>query len=357
MGKHSPQALDSGYLRHAPARRLHPLVRRVLTVIGIVVALSTAAGVGTAIWLNSSLSNIKHVDLRVPESQRPQTSQSDGENILMLGADAGTQRNGPGTSVIKDAARQVWPQGKYRSDATMLVHIDADRHRGYVVSIPRDSYLPIHDQTGEQRNRSKINAALSLYGPSGALATVESFTGQRIDHVAIVDWDGFEAITNALGGVMLKIPGHGRRKLDGAEALEYVRERHHLPHGDFDRVKRQQNFLRAIMTKLIDRGSLRNPVKLKKTLDSITRNLAVDDGWSNGSIRSLTFSMRNIHPSDITFLTIPTKGTESDPEAGSIVRVDEPACQTLFKAMASDNMATWVNHHNETVLGGSARVN
>jgi len=336
-------------------RRRH--LKSALLVLGITVGLVLVASAGMAIWLNSSLSNIEKIDVTVPEESRPARDDDDALNILLLGADAGTERNGPGTSIMKDATKEIWPQGKYRSDAIMLMHITADRDHAYVISVPRDTYLPVHDSAGQQRETTKINAALSIYGPSGALSTVENFADQRIDHLAMIDWDGFEDLTNALGGVEIDTADGGTTTLNGKEALTYARERHDLPGGDFDRVRRHQNFLRSLGEELIERETLTNPIALKKTLNSITKNLAVDDAWSNGSIRSLAFSMRGIDAEDITFLTIPTKGTDKDPVAGSIVVIDRAACEELFRAMNDDELDQWVEANDTTVLHEGDAVN
>ena len=125
---------------------------------------------------------------------------------------------------------------------------------------------------------------------------------------------------------------------------------------NFDRVKRQQNFLRALMSKLVERGTLTNPIKLTKTTNAVTKNLAVDDGWSNGNIRSLAFSMRGIRPSNVTFMTIPTKGTDNDPIAGSIVVVDKKKSAQLFDALKSNDMAQFLKENPEIKLGGSGSV-
>lgn len=350
MSSDDPQPDDTGDSRR---RRLKP----VLYALGIAVGLALIASASVAVWLNSSLSHLEKIDVTVPEASRPPVDDDDAINILLLGADAGSERNGPGTSIIRDATRPTWPQGRYRSDATMLIHITADRDHAYVISVPRDTYVPVHDGAGQQREVTKINAALSIYGPSGALSTVENFTGQRFDHLAMIDWDGFKAVTDALGGVEIETAGGDTTTLNGTEALEYVRERKELPGGDFDRVKRHQHFLRSLGVKLIERKTLANPVALKRTLNSITKNLAVDDSWSNGEIRSLAFSMRGIGEDDITFLTIPTKGTDRDPVAGSIVVVDRPACESLFQAMEDDDLGTWVEAHDATVLEEGETVN
>ncbi|MDR7085942.1 LCP family protein required for cell wall assembly [Aeromicrobium panaciterrae] len=323
--------------------------------LALITVLALAVGV-FAYMLNHSLTNIERVPVTLNESVRPAPDDSEALNILLLGADAGSERNPGGNSILEDAASGKWPTGKYRSDATMLVHISADRKTTYIASIPRDSYVPVFDDTGRQRENTKINAALSLYGPSGAISTVENLTGLRIDHLAMVDWDGFEDITNALGGVKITTASEGTRELNGKEALNYVRERYSVPGGDFGRVKRQQNFLRSMMIAILDRGTLTNPLKLRSTLSAITNNIAVDEDWSNSSIRSLAISMRSTRANDVTFMTIPTNGTGTDPVAGSIVNVDYELSDQLFQAMRDDTVGAFVDSNPDLLLGSPTEV-
>lgn len=342
----------------APRRGFFRRHRVLLLVFASVVSILVASVAGYALLLNHSLSNVKKVPVTINEAKRPAADSGKALNILMLGADAGKARhpNGEGKSILDDAASNKWPVGKYRSDAMMLVHISADRKKAYVISVPRDSYVKVYDSTGEARQDTKINAALSLYGPSGAISTLENLANLRINHLAMVDWDGFESITNSLGGVNVTIPGEGTSNLKGKAALAYVRERHNLPNGDFDRVKRQQNFLRAIMTKIVERGTLTNPIKLRNTLDSTTKNLAVDDDWSASGMRSLAFSMRHIRPSKVKFMTLPTSGTATDSTAGSIVVVDRGKSADLFKALKDDEVAAFLAANPDTELGGTRGV-
>lgn len=355
MGAHSAGAVESTPEGTEESRgffRRHSWLTAFMAIVGV---LALAVGV-FAFMLNNSLNNIDRVPIGLDDSVRPAPVENEALNILLLGADAGSARNPGGNSILEDAASGKWPTGKYRSDATMLVHISADRKSTYVASIPRDSYVPVYDATGKKRQTTKINAALSLYGPSGAISTVENLTGLRIDHLAIVDWDGFEDITNALGGVKITTASEGTRKLNGKEALDYVRVRKTLPGGDFGRVKRQQNFLRSMMTAVINKGTLTNPLRLRSTLNAITKNMAVDEDWSNSSIRSLAISMRNTRPGNVTFMTIPTTGTSSDPVAGSIVNIDYQLSDELFLAMRDDSVQEFVDSNPDLLLGSSSEV-
>ncbi|MFT4188386.1 MAG: LCP family protein [Aeromicrobium sp.] len=333
----------------AAARRKR--IKWALAIVGGLTALVLILGVAMAAWLNSSLGNISKVDVTVPEENRPEETGSGALNILLMGTDAGTERNGAGTSIINDAASGDWPSGKYRSDATMVMHVPSDRSGVYIVSIPRDSYVPIYDDQGEQASTQKINAALSIHGPSGALSTVENLTDIRLDHFAMIDWDGFKAITDALGGVTMQLAEGGSKKFSGEEALAYVRVRKTLPNGDFDRIKRQQNYMRAIASGVLSKGTLSNPLQLKDTLDAVTQNLAVDAAWTSEDIRSLAVSMRSVRTGDMKFVTVPTNGTANDPVAGSIVLLDDAGCAELFDAMRNDTMSEWMAAHPDANLG------
>ena len=88
----------------------------------------------------------------------------------------------------------------------MVVHIPADRKSAYVVSVPRDSYVPIYDAEGIKHGKNKINEAFSQYGPFGTLRTVENLGDLRIDHMAVIDFEGFHDLTTAVGGVDVYVP-------------------------------------------------------------------------------------------------------------------------------------------------------
>lgn len=328
--------------------------RRRYVRIGIAALIGALAvvllgGLAFAWWLNSSLDHVTRFDVDVPESSRIAQTEADDLTIVLLGTDSGAQR---GTDSILEAVTAAeWPRGDYRSDATMLLHLPADRDEAYIVSFPRDAYVPLYDELGEPVGSNKINAALSLYGPTGAMLTLENVAGLRIDHIAIVDWDGFADITDALGGVSVKIPGEGTTELDGDAALDYVRERYDLPNGDFDRVRRQQNFLRAMSEELMSQGIVGNPQRLKSSLDAVTSHLAVDDGWTNGDIRSLAWSLRDLDPEDIHFITVPHHGTDTVQGVGSVVVLDETGTQELFRALRSDSIDAWLAANPQTRLG------
>lgn len=327
---------------------------RVLLVLALVGVLALSACGGWAFYLNNKISNVPRVALDLDEHRRPEHvggKAAEAMNILLAGADAG---NGP--SIAEAVASGHWPAYSHRSDTIMILHITADREKAYLVSVPRDSWVHI-DGLG----MSKINAAFSMGGPSLYVKTLEDFSGLRMDHLAIIDWDGFKDLTKALGGVEIYIPQtvtdssqgitweKGTQTLAGKEALQYVRTRHGLPHGDFDRIDRQQNFLRATMEKLLSQGTLSNPIKLTNVLKAITSNLTVDEEFSTGEMRDLALSLRGLGTGDVTFLTIPIKGLDTV-DGQSIVRYNKKKTAELFDAVAADELDQYLKTHHAELL-------
>ncbi len=328
---------------------------RVLTaLLGLLLVVALVIG-GFAWYLNDKLSDIARFHPGLPEVGRPPAvpGADDSLTVLLAGVDAR-----PGTDVPAALTAGMWEPGVARSDTIMVLHIAADRSTAYLVSIPRDSHVRLYDGDGDATDKNKINAALSRYGPDGYLSTVEHLTDLRMDHVAIIDWDGFRAITDALDGVRMTIPDGtrnleaGRQTLDGEEALTYVRERYSLANGDFGRINRQQNFLRALTTQTIEEGKSANVIGLTKVVDAITSNLTVDAGWSNGDIRSLALSLRHVRPDDIEYLTVPIADQpyRSVPGVGDVVLLDKKQMRELFDAMAEDQMAKYVDTHRAELL-------
>jgi LCP family protein required for cell wall assembly len=342
-----------------PHRRRRQLLIGVLALLVVLVA----AGGFYAWTLNNKLDNIERIPIGKIKD-RPDPDSGKDLNILLLGSDKG-DTDDPAftdTSLAEDARGDTWPVGKYRSDTLMVVHISGDRKQVAVASIPRDTLVTLYDDTGAATHKAKINAAFSEYGPAGAIATVEHLTNLRMDHVAIIDWAGFKDLSTAVGGVPVHIPqsfydpkqkvqwNAGDYVLEGKEALQYVRTRHGLLRGDFDRIERQQNFMRSLMNEVLDAGDLTKPLEFNDMLEALTRNLTVDDGWENSEIRSLALSLRGTHADKVTFLTVPVSGTPTVAVYGSIVELDLASSRQLFTAMRDDKVRSYVKAHEDLVL-------
>jgi LCP family protein required for cell wall assembly len=277
----------------------------------------------------------------IPEQARPGPAAGGSLNFLLAGLDS------------EDSAGS-FEQGEARTDAVMILHFNESRDEAYLISIPRDTWVPIpgHDE-------NKINAAYSFGGPPLYVQTVEELTGLRMDHLAVIDWSGFRDLTDALGGVELTFDERvvtsdgstyepGTHTLSGKEALQYVRERKGLPAGDFDRVKRQQNYLRALLRQLQAGEILTDPGRLAEVAGSIADAAKVDDKLSATDLVGLALSLRSTE--NLTFLTVPTNGTGWAGEA-SIVVYDREGADELWAAVRADDVASYLAAHSDLVTG------
>lgn len=344
-----------------PFRRRHR--KLLIALFTFLVVVPIVGGASYAYMLNSKLNNVEKLPTS-KDTNRPDPDKGKALNILLLGSDKGKKIQGQpsGSSIGEDAKADEWPAGKYRSDTLMVVHISADRKQVSLTSIPRDTFTTIYDAEGRPQHQGKINSAFSEFGPLGAISTVEHLTNLRMEHLAIIDWAGFRALSTAVGGVPVTIPRAfydpkqkiqweaGPQLLEGKQALAYVRTRYGLLRGDFDRIARQQNFLRALMKKILDKGTMTNPLKLINTVSALTENLTVDADWSAGDMRGLALSLRGTQAEDVTFLTAPIAGTETIPIYGSIVRLNEQKALQLWDALRKDSVTAYLKANPDDVL-------
>ncbi len=243
--------------------------------------------------------------------------------------------------------------GKDLTDTIALLSIDTIRFQAGLLSLPRDLYAPI-PKTGFF---TKINSIYQYGLREGNSShdieeTVSFITGEPIHYTIVVDFDGFEKIIDALGGVTInnardirdvRYPGKnysyetfelskGWHTLDGKTALKYVRERHDDPEGDFGRAKRQQEVIQSLRDKILDPSLLGNIFTLEhlltalgesvrtdittkeieaffslgKKIDSQRISMSVVDAWKKESL------LRVDHvdtPSGRAFILIPRSGT------------------------------------------------
>ena len=326
--------------------------RGVLVICGIVVlALAGTAVAGVYVLserLAGNVERIPSVFTPLDPDQRPPRPPEPSLTFLLAGSDSRSDEPTTGAG----AARYV--PGAQRSDTMMLVRLDPSRTRASVVSFPRDSWVPVPGH-----GLAKINAAFSYGGPTLMVRTVEALTGIRIDHFAAIDFAGFRTMVDAVGGidvVVERATSHGdvrfdagTNHLDGRQALLYVRQRHGLPRGDLDRVRRQQNALRAWLTKA---SSLSDPLSVNRTLDALTTSVSVDDTLDNGALRSLAVRLRQL--SSVTFLTAPVAGLGRE-GAQSVVYLDHARCARLWQAVGADDVDAYARENAGDVLGGSPR--
>ncbi|WP_169795802.1 LCP family protein [Curtobacterium ammoniigenes] len=264
----------------------------------------------------------------------PTYAAADGAmNILLIGSDTRSATLGE----IASGA----PTNE-RSDTLMLVHISADRSRVAVVSLMRDLFvaIPGHGTT-------KLNAAFSYGGVPLTIATVEQLLHVNIDHVAVMDFDGFASMSEAVGGVPVtapfafdsrNMPGYhftaGRNVVSGQRALAFVRERYAFADADFQRVRDQQSFIQG-MLEVVLHGN-RSIGQLTNLAQTTREFVTVDRGLSTFAMARLAWSLRHIDPATNTYMTAPTLGTGTE-DGQSVVFPDTVRMLELGQAIAADN--------------------
>jgi polyisoprenyl-teichoic acid--peptidoglycan teichoic acid transferase len=239
--------------------------------------------------------------------------------------------------------------GSSRSDALMVLHLPASRDAAYLISFPRDMYVPIPG-----RGSNKINAAYAFGGTRLTIRTLEGILDTRMDHVAVVDFKGFIGLTEELGGVQVynkhssesggyKFPA-GKITVRGPEALAYVRERMTLPRGDLDRAERQRELLQAIFSKGLSGDTIRNPAKFVAFTGGVAKHVKVDDRLTSNELRALVLSLR-MTPDDLRTLQAPILGFGRTSDNQSIDRVDWDQLERLSEALDTDDMAAYVQRY------------
>jgi LCP family protein required for cell wall assembly len=257
-----------------------------------VIVIILVATVGMYFYLNSKLT---HSDVLVDYSGRPAVSA--GQNWLITGSDS---RQGLTAAQEKQLATGSLSAAEgERSDTILLLHIPSNGGPAVLVSIPRDSYVPIPGY-----GSSKINAAFDLGGPKLLAETIQNVTGLYINHYMGIGFGGFVSVVNAVGGVNMCLPGPmvdpkagldlkaGCQNLDGDQALGYVRTRN-FALSDIQREQDQRLFLKALLTKMTSAGTLLNPFASIPAASGSASSLTVDQGTSLYQLVHAAFALRS----------------------------------------------------------------
>lgn len=335
-----------------PPPRRRKVLRRVLIAVAVVVGLVLASVIGFVGFLGYTVNdNVTQEDL-LPDPSVAITAP-DGTVIppaseLVEGVEGVT---GTGTNFLLIGTDGRTATDRGRSDVIILVHVPADPTSVQMIHFPRDLFVSI---PGHGKN--KINAAYAYGGEPLLVETLQNLLGVRIDHVARTDFDGFENMVDAVGGVRVfaeegnDASGNGGvaiskgwNELDGAEALGFVRERYELSQGDISRGRRQLALVKALFLQATSRETLTNPVKVARFTNAATENLTVDQNLSLSDLKDYALELRGLRAGDIVFATAPYTGFGTDPVAGSIDIVDRSKMELLGEALRTDTMDEYLD--------------
>jgi LCP family protein required for cell wall assembly len=333
------EATDSETVAPARPRRSRTLRRALISLLALGLVLAMLIGGG--LWFLSdrwggNIDRVTNAFAGLDQSARPApasptigTPAEQPVTFLLVGSDTRGHR-----------ANGIDPDG--RSDAIMIARFSADRRHAQLISIPRDSWVDI---PGHGKN--KINASYAFGGPSLLIQTVEQLTKVRIDHYVAIDFDGIIQVTDDLGGVdvvVAETTKNGRytfpagvNHLSGEEVRYYLGQRYGLPGGDFDRVKRQQQYLKAVFAKLLSADTFTNPGRLDAAMLAMTSAVSIDDTLGNTELAALAYSLRNVTPGSVEFFTAPVLGTGRE-GAASVVYLDMVSGDRMWAYLRTDSL-------------------
>jgi polyisoprenyl-teichoic acid--peptidoglycan teichoic acid transferase len=323
-------------------RKGRPWLALSLAAIALVLVGALFAGVLYAVSIDRAVNeSLRHSGNQLPaetptakgEKSRPAKGTGKAINYVLMGSDS----------------RDVGDAGHGRSDVLMVMHLAGDRKSAYMISFPRDMYVQIPGY-----GKNKINAAFAFGGPALTVRTLEGLLNTRMDHVVLIDFEGFINLTEELGGVTVynRYPSLSRGykfpvgdvTLRGEQALAYVRERHQLPHGDLDRAERQRVVLRAVLAKGLAKETITNPAKFVSFVRGVSRHVTVDDQLTETKLRKTAMSLR-LTPRDIRSLQAPISGFGTSPTKQSIDIVDKKKLKELAKALQNDRMDAYLDKY------------
>ncbi|MFI5720040.1 LCP family protein [Nocardia sp. NPDC051750] len=349
------------------AQRGEPTLWSPVRVFVASVALIVLVGTGFA-WrgVDSLVSNIERItDLGLGGGQR------DGAvDILLVGVDSRTDAKGDPLSDAERAMLHAGDEIGTNTDTVVLVRVPNDGSSATAISIPRDAYVDIPGM-----NKGKINSAYGITkqtvqddlladgatpeeaeekstqrGRQALIRSVAGLTGITVDHYAEVSLLGFVLLTDAVGGVdvCLRNPVDeplsgayfpaGRQKLDGPQALSFVRQRHNLERGDLDRIVRQQVFMAQLVHQVISADTLSNPSRLRELSDAVGRTVVLDEDWD---LLGFLNQLQDLTAGNVTFETIPVadlNGTTTNGE--SVVRVEPDEVRDYVAGLVGEEPAT-----------------
>ena len=287
--------------------------------------------VGTGYWIDTSLDRIPALSA---SADRP--ASGSGTTWLLVGSDS-RQDLSPDQQAELATGGDV---GDGRTDTILIVHVPGlgSDVPTTMVSVPRDSYVPIPGH-GED----KINAAFALGGAPLLAQTVEEATGLRLDHYAEIGFDGFAVMVDTVGGVTMcpaepisdplagiDLPA-GCQELDGRSALGYVRTRA-TPRADLDRMTNQRQFMATLMHRAASPGVLLNPLRWYPMAHAASGAVTVDEGAHVWDLARLAWALHGT----VTTTTVPI-GEFTGSDSGSVVVWNSELATRLFEALATDS--------------------
>lgn len=318
---------------------------RWVRVVSVTVAVAVVAGVATSGWFAYQIGKVPRVPVDL-EKAKP----GEPQNFLLVGSDSRAFVDGTADAAAFGTEDEV---GEPKADTILLVRTFPELDRVAIVSFPRDLFLPIAGTEGEDR----INAAVQQ-GANQLVETIRQNFGISVHRYAQIDFRGFKGLVNAIGGVEISFPAPARDydeatkrtltgldiptagciRLDGDQALAYVRSRHYQqlvdgqwqpdPAGDLNRIQRQQEFIRRSFHETLSRGLL-DPRRVNRLIGVARDNVSLDRALGIGDARRFATQFGSLPADALRTYALPTTpGTT--PDGAQVLYLDGPGAEPIL---------------------------
>jgi LCP family protein required for cell wall assembly len=346
-----------------------PLWARLAVILGALLMMGSGAGIVGSKWvISSATSAVSQDDLLggTKKSTAEGGANLDGPiDLLLMGVDA----------------RKRWAVDDLHADTIIVLHIPASHDQAYLVSIPRDTEVQVPPFAKSQYSGGTAKATEAFYhgaqngggwagGAQLMAQTLKNTTGLSFDGAAIIDFNGFKGVIDALNGVRMcvdqRVKSHhmamvdgqpmylaqarktgkqmnpiwhevGCKNMEGWEALDYARQRYGLTNGDYDRQRHQQQLIKAMAKKASSSGILTNPIKVKSLIDAAGKAFVLDTGGV--SVADFIFTLKGVAANDLMLLRT-NNGTFADNGRGREALNTES--QAMFDAVRQDKLADFI---------------
>jgi LCP family protein required for cell wall assembly len=353
----------------ARAKRRDPLWARIMVVLGALLMMASGAGiVGSKMLISSATDAVTQEDLLggTKKSAAEGGASLDGPiDMLLMGVDA----------------RKRWAVDDLHADTIIVLHIPASHDQAYLVSIPRDTEVQVPPFARSKYPGGTAKATEAFYhgaqngggwkgGAQLMAQTLKNATGISFDGAAIIDFNGFRGVINALDGVKMcvdqRVKSHHMALIDGKpmylaearktgkpmktlwhevgckdmagwEALDYARQRYGLKNGDYDRQRHQQQLIKAMAKKASGSGVLTNPLKVNDLIKAAGKAFVLDTG--NAKVADFMFTLKGVAANDLVLLRT-NNGTFAGNGQGRETLTAES--RAMFTAVREDKLGDFI---------------
>jgi LCP family protein required for cell wall assembly len=350
------------------AKRKDPLWAKLTLIFGAILMMGSGAGiVGSKVLINSATGAVTQSDLigGAKKSDAEGGNSLEGPiDLLLLGVDA----------------RKRWAVDDLHADTIIVLHIPASHDQAYLVSIPRDTEMvvPAFAKSRYPGGTAKATEAFFHGAQNGGgwaggaqlmAQTLKNATGISFDGAAIIDFNGFKSVIDALNGVHMcvdqRVKSHhmawvdgkpewlaearrsGRMKpiwhevgckdMAGWEALDFARQRYGLTNGDYDRQRHQQQLIKAIAKKAGSSGVLTNPLKVNSLIKAAGKAFVLDTGGV--PVADFMFTLKGVAANDLVLLRT-NNGTFAGNGNGR--ETISPLSRQMFTAVRQDRLGDFI---------------